>query len=170
MPSFLHFVRLPSSLVIHTTSHSLRSAIVFQRNRGFSPGEGGLAFLGIGLGILIGGALTPVQNALYRRAVAKSPGGVARPEFRLMLACVAAVLLPVGMFWFAWWVLSNFCDKIRSPEVQVVQDDESVDSLDCPNHRRGTIWCWNDPTLCTRRSLMNIVPLDCPNFLSPEKC
>ncbi|KAI5124039.1 hypothetical protein M0805_003868 [Coniferiporia weirii] len=76
--------------------------IVFQEHRGFTPGQGGLAFLGVGLGIIIGTALTPVQNRIYWRAMARSPTGKAPPEARLYSAMGGAVLLPVGLFWFAW--------------------------------------------------------------------
>lgn len=54
--------------------------IVFQQIRGFSPGEGGLAFLGVGLGVALGTALAPLQNKLYREAMRQSPTGRAPPE------------------------------------------------------------------------------------------
>lgn len=53
--------------------------IVFQRHRHFSAGEGGLAFLGIGLGCLIGLALAPAQNRLYWKAMDRN-GGRTIPE------------------------------------------------------------------------------------------
>ncbi|KAJ3476096.1 hypothetical protein NLI96_g11395 [Meripilus lineatus] len=76
--------------------------IVFQQHRGFTPGEGGLAFLGVGLGILIGTSLAPVNNKLYWRAMDRSPTGKAPPEARLYFPMVGAFLLPIGLFWFAW--------------------------------------------------------------------
>ena len=54
--------------------------IVFQQIRGFSSGEGGLTFLGVGLGVALGTALAPLQNKLYREAMRKSPTGRAPPE------------------------------------------------------------------------------------------
>ena len=54
--------------------------IVFQETRGFSPGQGGLAFLGVGLGTAIGTALAPLNNRLYWRAMEKSGTGKAPPE------------------------------------------------------------------------------------------
>ena len=48
--------------------------IVFQQHRGFSEGEGGLAFLGIGLGCLIGLSLAPVQTKLYWKAMDRNDG------------------------------------------------------------------------------------------------
>ncbi|KAH8108480.1 MFS general substrate transporter [Phellopilus nigrolimitatus] len=76
--------------------------IVFEEHRHFSPGQGGLAFLGIGLGMIVGTALTPLQNRFYWKAMEKSPTGKAAPEDRLYSAMVGAVMLPVGLFWFAW--------------------------------------------------------------------
>ncbi|KZP24834.1 MFS general substrate transporter [Athelia psychrophila] len=84
--------------------YSLFSAfpIVFQEHRHFTPGQGGLAFLGIGLGIVAGASLTPIQNRIYWRAIDNSDNGRAPPEARLHLAMVGGVLLPVSLFWFAW--------------------------------------------------------------------
>ncbi|KAF8589941.1 MFS general substrate transporter [Ramaria rubella] len=75
--------------------------IVFQEHRHFSPGDSGLAFLGIALGQWIGIASTPLQNRLYWRAMAKG-GGKVLPEARLYGAVVTSMALPLGMFWFAW--------------------------------------------------------------------
>lgn len=76
--------------------------IVFQDQRHFSPGEGGLAFLGVGLGVTSGLCLSPVQNRLYWAAMDRSPNGRAPPEARLYMAIVGSVCLPIGLFWFAW--------------------------------------------------------------------
>ncbi|KAJ3482233.1 hypothetical protein NLJ89_g12152 [Agrocybe chaxingu] len=54
--------------------------IVFQQHRHFSPGEGGLAFLGIGIGITIGTASQSIQNRIYWRTMDRSENGRAPPE------------------------------------------------------------------------------------------
>ncbi|CAE6426807.1 unnamed protein product [Rhizoctonia solani] len=89
--------------LIYGTLYGLFAAfpVVFQRGRHFSPGEGGLAFLGVGLGIVIATCCTPISNKIYYRAMEKG-NGVAPPEARLVMACVGAVLLPISMTWFAW--------------------------------------------------------------------
>jgi multidrug resistance protein len=89
--------------LIYGTLYGLFAAfpVVFQRGRHFTPGEGGLAFLGVGLGIVIATSLTPISNKIYYRAMEKG-NGVAPPEARLIMGCVGAVLLPVSMTWFAW--------------------------------------------------------------------
>ncbi|KAH9952218.1 MFS general substrate transporter, partial [Amylocystis lapponica] len=76
--------------------------IVFQEQRHFSPGQGGLAFLGIGVGSTLGMALAPLQNLLYWRAMDRSPTGRAPPEERLYMPMVGGICLPIGLFWFAW--------------------------------------------------------------------
>ena len=68
--------------IVYGTLYALFSAfpIIFQRHRGFSPGQGGLAFLGIGLGMILGTSTVTVQNRLYWRVMEKSPTGRAPPE------------------------------------------------------------------------------------------
>jgi hypothetical protein len=76
--------------------------IVFQSPKpygyGWGPGVGGLAFIGVGIGMFIGTCLTPISDRIYRKAAKNSPTGRAPPEARLPMACVGAVLLPVGLF------------------------------------------------------------------------
>jgi hypothetical protein len=54
--------------------------IVFEQHRHFTSAQGGLAFIGIGVGIVVGLASTPIQNRLYWRAMEKSESGRAAPE------------------------------------------------------------------------------------------
>jgi hypothetical protein len=79
--------------------------IVFQspypEGWGWSPGVGGLSFVGIAVGMIAATAGTILDNGRYARAAAKH-GGSAPPEARLPPALAGAVLLPVGLFWFAW--------------------------------------------------------------------
>ncbi|KAJ0414770.1 major facilitator superfamily domain-containing protein [Aspergillus carlsbadensis] len=82
--------------------------IVFQEARGWSEGTGGLAFLGILLGILCAIAYAFPAYFRYRRkaALARAKAQQTRlrlqPEDRLPDAFPAAILLPVSLFWFAW--------------------------------------------------------------------
>ncbi|KAI1790783.1 MFS general substrate transporter [Ganoderma leucocontextum] len=75
--------------------------IVFQQHRGFSEGEGGLMFLGNGIGNLLGLSFVPIQNRLYWRAMDRNDGRTI-PEARLYLPMVGGVFLPISLFWFAW--------------------------------------------------------------------
>lgn len=86
--------------------------IVFQQIRGWSSGIGGLAFLGVMVG-MIGGVLYAIyDNDRYAKLVDRS-GGFAPPEARLPPAMVGAVTIPIGLFWFGWtngpsvhWIVS----------------------------------------------------------------
>jgi hypothetical protein len=75
--------------------------IVFQQGRGWSPGVGGLAFIGMAVGMGVTTVLSILDNKRYDR-VAAANGGVAPPEARLPPTLLGCVLLPIGMFWFAW--------------------------------------------------------------------
>jgi multidrug resistance protein len=89
--------------IIYGTLYMLFGAfpIVFQQTRGWSEGIGGLAFLGVMVGMMIGVAYSIWDNKRYIRS-AKAAGGAAPPESRLAPAMPGAVALPIGMFWFAW--------------------------------------------------------------------
>ncbi|KAK5940942.1 hypothetical protein PMZ80_006219 [Knufia obscura] len=75
--------------------------IVFQQKRGWSQGIGGLAFIGIAVGMLIGVGYAIWDNKRYMR-VEDEHDGEAPPEARLPPGMVGCVALPVGLFWFAW--------------------------------------------------------------------
>lgn len=80
--------------------------IVFQQDRGWSEGIGGLAFIGVAIGMLGGVVYTIPDNNRYNRcadeATAAGSARGAPPEARLPPALIGSVLLPVGLFWFAW--------------------------------------------------------------------
>ncbi|RAH43191.1 MFS transporter [Aspergillus brunneoviolaceus CBS 621.78] len=89
---------------IYGTTYLLLAAlhIVFQRVRGWSPGVGGLAFLPIAIGMLCATAFMVIINRQYARRCRMSESGRLPPEARLPSGKVGAVLLPVGLFLFAW--------------------------------------------------------------------
>lgn len=80
--------------------------IVFQQGRGWSPGIGGLAFVGLSVGMAISTFGSILDNKRYAR-VAAAHGGAAPPEARLPPGLLGSILIPVGMFWFAWTNGSN---------------------------------------------------------------
>ncbi|KAJ4140908.1 Efflux pump fub11 [Fusarium equiseti] len=86
--------------------------IVFQQGRGWSPGVGGLAFIGIAVGMMFAVVGTILDQKRYMRVV-EANGGAAPPEARLPPTLVGSILIPVGLFWFAWtngpnvhWIVS----------------------------------------------------------------
>ncbi|KAI2470562.1 polyamine transporter 1 [Annulohypoxylon bovei var. microspora] len=89
--------------IIYGTLYMMFAAfpIVFQQYRGWSPGIGGLAFLGIAVGMLFSVAYSVYDNRRYARTSAAHHGN-APAEARLPPALIGSVLLPIGLFWFAW--------------------------------------------------------------------
>lgn len=86
---------------------------IYQGEYGFNTEQVGLLYLGPGIGFLsavwfLVPRIDDIYNALTRRNNDKS-----RPEFRLPLANIGAVFIPMSLFWFAWavelhahWVVS----------------------------------------------------------------
>lgn len=75
--------------------------IIFQLNKGWSAGISGLAFLGITVGMVWAIAYALFDNKRYMAMSEKHDGNLP-PEARLPGAIVGSVLLPIGLFWFAW--------------------------------------------------------------------
>ncbi|EXJ69961.1 uncharacterized protein A1O5_07034 [Cladophialophora psammophila CBS 110553] len=89
--------------ILYGTLYMLFGAfpIVFEEQRGWSQGIGGLAFSGVAVGMISGVIYAIFDNKRYSRIEAEN-GGEAPPEARLPPAAVGAVAIPIGMFWFAW--------------------------------------------------------------------
>ncbi|KAI3341705.1 major facilitator superfamily domain-containing protein [Ustulina deusta] len=75
--------------------------LVFGGNYGFNLWQIGLSFLGIFVGMLVGAATNPVWHSIHRRLVHRNHG-CPEPEFRLAPSILGAVIVPIGLFWFAW--------------------------------------------------------------------
>lgn len=74
---------------------------------GFNTLQIGLLYLGPGIGFLLAvwfivPKIDTVFNALTRRNNGKS-----KPEFRLPIANIGSVLIPISLFWFAWTIESR---------------------------------------------------------------
>lgn len=75
--------------------------IIFEDVHGFNMQTTGLAFTGIGLGMLLAISTQPLWNRFYAREAAKYNGDPP-PEMRLIMGQVGAILVPVGLFWLAF--------------------------------------------------------------------
>ncbi|KAJ5716759.1 MFS transporter [Penicillium malachiteum] len=73
---------------------------VFEETYGWGPGISGLAYLGLGIGMIFSIALF----GLLSDKLLKQPRGgtVARPELRLILMMWCSPLVPVGFIWYGW--------------------------------------------------------------------
>lgn len=74
--------------------------IVFQKGHGWNAGQGGLAFLGMMVGILTGVVIIVFDNKRYSR-IHRQNGGFAPPESRLPLVVVGGILAVIGIGWLA---------------------------------------------------------------------
>jgi multidrug resistance protein len=88
--------------IVYGTLYLLFGAfpIVFQGHRGWSEGISGLAFMGVGLGMMVGIPFFGYLNKAYSKAA--EGGKQPDPEMRLPPAMIGAFAIPIGMFWFAW--------------------------------------------------------------------
>ena len=100
--------------IVYGTLYMLFGAfpIVYQQVRGWSPGIGGLAFLGVAVGMIFAVAYSVWDNKRYAK-ISDEYSGFAPPEARLPPTMLAAAALPIGLFWFAWtnypsihWIVS----------------------------------------------------------------
>ncbi len=74
----------------------------YQEVRGWNLGVGALPFLGITIGVIIGVAIiTWTSQTRYKRKMIEN-GGKPVPEERLVPMIFGSLLLPIGLFWFAW--------------------------------------------------------------------
>ncbi|KKY20874.1 putative mfs multidrug [Phaeomoniella chlamydospora] len=75
--------------------------ITFQEQRGWNEGVGQLPFIGITIGVVIGATIVSfVTKTRFARKLRKH--GRVIPEERLPPMILGAVILPAGLFWFAW--------------------------------------------------------------------
>jgi len=89
--------------IIYGTLYMMFGAfpIVFQQDRGWSPGIGGLAFIGVAVGMMAAVIYSLFDNNRYNRVAAKH-NDRAPPEARLPPSMLGSIFLPIGLFWFAW--------------------------------------------------------------------
>ncbi|KAH8692050.1 major facilitator superfamily domain-containing protein [Talaromyces proteolyticus] len=87
---------------------------VWTKIYGESIGIGGLNYLSLGIGCIIGAQINArVNDALYRR-LKKRNNNKAEPEFRVPPMFVSSACIPIGLFWYGWsvqarvhWIMPN---------------------------------------------------------------
>ncbi|KAL1304185.1 hypothetical protein AAFC00_000608 [Neodothiora populina] len=93
--------------LIFGTTYSLYTNMqpIYQGGYGFTTEQVGLLYLGPGLGFLTSvWFLVPQIDKIYNRLGAAQKDHKPKPEFRLPLANIGAVCIPLSLFWFAWTV------------------------------------------------------------------
>ncbi|KAB8229569.1 MFS transporter [Aspergillus alliaceus] len=81
--------------------------IAFQQERGWSPGIGGLSFIGIGVGVLLAIAFEPLFRKVINLHRKDPETGAVPPEAMVSIVCFGATLLAIGQLWFAWTCTPN---------------------------------------------------------------
>ncbi|KAL4944130.1 hypothetical protein BDV06DRAFT_188172 [Aspergillus oleicola] len=76
--------------------------MVFEDQYGFSPGVAGLAYLGMGIGFLIGLFISAATSDPILLKLAARNGGKHEPEMRLPQLLFWACILPISFFWYGW--------------------------------------------------------------------
>ena len=92
--------------VIYGTTYTLYTNFedIYGKGYGFDSNRVGLMYLGPGLGFVIAvWFLVPRIDTIFNH-LTKLNHGESKPEFRLPIANIGAVLFPLSLFWFAWTV------------------------------------------------------------------
>jgi MFS family permease len=77
---------------------------VYIQQYGWSPQITGLAYLGIGLGFLIGIIFVARTSDAAIITLSKKNNGVYEPEMRLPTCVFFGFLIPISFFWYGWCV------------------------------------------------------------------
>ncbi|KAK1546498.1 fluconazole resistance protein [Colletotrichum paranaense] len=75
---------------------------VFKQQYGFSQGSAGLAYIGIGVGSVIGLLFSGLVSDRLVLKLSLTNGGQFQPEYRLPPMLMGAILVPIGLFWYGW--------------------------------------------------------------------
>ncbi|KAM0361530.1 hypothetical protein ACHAP4_001998 [Fusarium culmorum] len=75
---------------------------LFVKEYHFSSGSVGLAYLGLGMGSLIGLVISGTTSDPLVNYLTKKNGGERKPEYRLPLMAAACLMVPAGLFIFGW--------------------------------------------------------------------
>lgn len=71
---------------------------------GFNAGESGLTYIGLGIGFLSAVIFgIPQIDKLYNKLTDRN-NGVGKPEFRIPIANIGAICIPLGLFMYGWSV------------------------------------------------------------------
>jgi hypothetical protein len=82
--------------------------LMFETTYGWTTWQGGLPFVGIILGMIVGAISAPLWSHVkdYLLSREKQSDDVP-PEYSLIPAIPGGVLIPIGLFWFGWSMSSD---------------------------------------------------------------
>ncbi|KAL4264563.1 MFS transporter superfamily protein [Pleurotus pulmonarius] len=74
----------------------------FKEAYNFSPGIGGLCYLGLGIGFFIATMFgAKIGDQIYA-SLSEKNGGVGKPEMRVPALIFGSFFVPIGLFWYGW--------------------------------------------------------------------
>ncbi|KAI5304958.1 hypothetical protein KEM56_005622, partial [Ascosphaera pollenicola] len=83
--------------------------MVFQKTYGMGKGVGGLTYIGMIVGMFIGGTTIILYQPTYRRKL-KANNGIPVPEWRLPHVMAGGIAFSGGLFWLGW---SGYTGKVH---------------------------------------------------------
>lgn len=102
--------------------------VLWTTTYGESIAIGGLNYISLGLGFLIGTqSCAHLNDTIYRRLKHRSNDpSKGRPEYRLPLLIPAGILVPVGLLWYGWsahchlhWIMPNIGAAVFAAAVKI---------------------------------------------------
>lgn len=79
-----------------------------------SVGVGGLNYISLGVGYVIGGQVSAYANDRIYIHLKEKHNNIGKPEFRIPPMFIGSVLIPIGLFWYGWsvqtrvhWIMPN---------------------------------------------------------------
>lgn len=76
---------------------------VFEAQYHFAHRVTGLAFLGLGVGMLLGaGVFGAVSDRILKSKAKENESGELKPEYRLPVMVYGAIIIPIGLFIYGW--------------------------------------------------------------------
>lgn len=100
---------------------------LFQNQYGFSPGQVGLTYLGLGVGSFVGLLLSGATSDRLVVYLKEKKNTEPKPEYRLPVLIAGTCLVPIGLFWIGWtaqtlqhWILPTIGTGIVSVGVTLL--------------------------------------------------
>ncbi|KAF8817134.1 multidrug resistance protein 4 [Phlegmacium glaucopus] len=74
----------------------------FSTTYNFSPGIGGLCYIGLGIGFFLATLFGAKFADQIYKYLARKNDGVAKPEMRIPALFLGSFFVPIGLFWYGW--------------------------------------------------------------------
>ncbi|KAG8965265.1 hypothetical protein FRC05_003316 [Tulasnella sp. 425] len=75
---------------------------LYTNEYGWGTGISGLAYIGPGIGFIVGTAFFVKVGEIVSTKLAERHGGVRQPEYRIPTMLVGSLIMPVGLLWYGW--------------------------------------------------------------------